>query len=77
MTDNETPERGPTFEASLETLERLVNELETGDLSLDDLIGRYEEGMQLIAACRKRLAEAELRVTEIAAETEDESPAPF
>lgn len=58
-----------SYEQSLEELESVVNALESGDLPLDDMIDRYERGMQLIASCQKRLAEAELRVTEIAADS--------
>lgn len=57
------------YEQSLEELDAVLADLEAGDLCLDDMIERYEYGMQLITACQKRLAEAELRVTEIAAET--------
>lgn len=61
--------RESSYEQSLEELESVVNALESGDLPLDDMIDRYEHGMQLIASCQKRLAEAELRVTEIAADS--------
>lgn len=66
--DNES-RKERSFEASLEELEAVVEDLESGNLSLDDLISRYEMGMHLIASCQRRLAEAELHVTEIAAET--------
>jgi exodeoxyribonuclease VII small subunit len=58
-----------TFEQQLEDLEAVLDELESGALSLDDMLSRYERGMQLVAACQRQLAEAELRVTQIAAET--------
>lgn len=75
-TDN-APDNQPSFEANLERLQSLVNELESGALSLDALIDRYETGMQLVASCRSRLASAELRVTEIAADLDDDSSVPF
>jgi exodeoxyribonuclease VII small subunit len=60
-----------TFEARLDQLETVVSELESGELNLDDMLQRYEHGMHLVAACQRELAEAELRVTRIAAETGD------
>lgn len=56
-----------TFEQRLEELEELVEELEEGDLCLEDMLERYEHGMGLIAFCQQRLERAELRITEIAA----------
>jgi exodeoxyribonuclease VII small subunit len=50
------------FETSLEELEKLVKELEAGELSLDRSIELFERGMTLSAACRKQLEEAETRV---------------
>lgn len=60
-----------SFEARLEALEEVVAALESGDLSLDDMIRRYEQGMELVASCQRQLAEAELRVTRIAAAADD------
>jgi exodeoxyribonuclease VII small subunit len=51
-----------SFEASLERLEKIVQELEKGDLALERAIELFEEGMQLSAGCRKKLDEAENRV---------------
>lgn len=68
MTD--TPhETELTFEQRLDELDTLVSELESGDLSLDQMLARYEHGMALVASCQQQLAEAELRVTRIAADT--------
>ncbi len=61
----------PSFEERLEELETLVEELEAGDLSLEDMLQRYEQGMTLIATCQDRLERAELRITEIAASGDD------
>jgi exodeoxyribonuclease VII small subunit len=60
MAEKETTE--PTFEASLERLEKVVQELEKGDLPLERAIELFEEGMKLSANCRKKLDEAENRV---------------
>lgn len=57
----------PTFEQRLEELETLVEDLEKGELCLEEMLERYERGMELISSCQKRLERAELRITEIAA----------
>lgn len=50
------------FEASLDELEKVVKELEAGDLALERSIELFEKGMQLSDTCRKQLEEAETRV---------------
>jgi exodeoxyribonuclease VII small subunit len=50
------------FEASLAELERIVKELEKGDLPLEQSLQLFESGMQLSARCRRQLEEAESRV---------------
>lgn len=52
----------PSFEASLEELERIVKELEKGELSLEQSLALFESGMRLSADCKKQLEEAESRV---------------
>jgi len=52
----------PKFEDCLERLEKLVQELEKGDVPLEKSLTLFEEGMQLSAACRKELEEAEGKV---------------
>ena len=51
-----------SFEASLDELEKVVKELEAGDLSLERSLELFERGMSLSDACRKQLEEAETRV---------------
>jgi exodeoxyribonuclease VII small subunit len=50
------------FEANLEQLERIVKELESGDLPLEQALALFEKGVELSAACRKQLLEAQTRV---------------
>jgi len=50
------------FETCLEELEKLVKELEAGDLSLDRSIELFERGVTLSDACRKQLEDAETRI---------------
>ena len=52
----------PSFERSLERLEAIVAEMESGNLDLDLMIQRFEEGQKLIALCQTRLTEVERRV---------------
>lgn len=52
----------PSFESCLDELEKVVRELEGGDLSLERSIELFERGMALSDTCRKQLEEAETRV---------------
>lgn len=52
----------PSFEASLEELERIVKQLEKGDLPLEQSLALFESGMRLSADCKRQLEEAESRV---------------
>jgi len=52
-----------TFEQSLKQLEEIVAELESGDLSLEAAIKKFEEGMELSRFCTQKLEETERRVT--------------
>ncbi len=51
------------FEQSMEKLEKIVQELENGDLNLDDSIKKFEEGMKISKDCNKFLEEAEKKIT--------------
>jgi exodeoxyribonuclease VII small subunit len=50
------------FEQAMKRLEEIVEQMESGDLPLEDLIVRYEEGMKLVKVCQERLASAEQRI---------------
>jgi len=51
-----------SFEKGLETLERIVEELESGELSLDEALERYERGVAAHKQCAEILAAAEKRI---------------
>jgi exodeoxyribonuclease VII small subunit len=51
-----------SFEICLDELEKVVKELEAGDLPLERSLELFERGMNLSATCRKQLEEAETRV---------------
>jgi exodeoxyribonuclease VII small subunit len=55
-------ESSGTFEENMKRLETIVQELEAGELGLEQSLQRFEEGMKLVRACEKALAEAEKRV---------------
>lgn len=50
------------FEASLQQLERLVDQMEEGDLSLEDSLKAFENGVKLTRDCQQALQEAEQKV---------------
>lgn len=52
----------PKFEECLQRLEKIVAELEKGDIPLEKSLALFEEGMQLSNACRKELEDAEGKV---------------
>jgi exodeoxyribonuclease VII small subunit len=51
------------FEEAMERLEQIVESLEGGDLTLEESLKIFEEGMKLIRFCSKKLEEAEQKVT--------------
>jgi exodeoxyribonuclease VII small subunit len=50
------------FEKAIEKLEKIVTDLETGNISLDDALKKYEEGVELSRACQKKLDQAEKKI---------------
>jgi len=60
MKNNETQNR--TFEASLEALEQIVHQLESGDLPLEKSLELFEQGIRLSRECQDRLSQAERRI---------------
>jgi exodeoxyribonuclease VII small subunit len=53
------------FEEALKKLETIVETMESGDLPLETLIQRYEEGMKLAQVCQAKLAEAEMKIQQL------------
>ena len=51
------------FEDNMKNLEKIVNELEKGDLNLDESISKFEEGIKISKDCNKILEEAEKKIT--------------
>lgn len=61
-----------TFEDSMKRLEEIANELEKDDLTLDESIKKFEEGMKLSKECKKMLNEAEKKITILIGDKEEE-----
>ena len=53
------------FEDSLAKLEGIVDALEANDVSLEDSVKKFEEGINLVKDCQKQLKEAELKVNKL------------
>ncbi len=54
-----------TFEDALRRLEAIVESLEQGNVSLDEAVGLYEEGIQLSKECAERLKASELKIKKL------------
>jgi exodeoxyribonuclease VII small subunit len=59
MKNDEEPK---SFEASLESLEEIVQQLEGGDLPLEKSLELFEQGIKLSRQCQERLSQAERRI---------------
>lgn len=54
-----------SFEANIEKLKKIVEELESGNLPLKDSLERFQQGMDIIKECYKELETAELKIETI------------
>ena len=54
-----------SFEEALEKLEKIVNQLESGQIKLEDAVKVYEEGVQLKKICEKKLSDAQMKVEKL------------
>ncbi len=61
-----------TFEESMEKLEEIANELEKNDLSLDESIKKFEEGMKISKHCKDIIDKAEKKITILVDGKEDD-----
>lgn len=62
-----------TFEQSIKELEKIVNELESGELDLDKSITKYTEAMKLIEFCEAKLNNATLTINKLVNENGTET----
>jgi exodeoxyribonuclease VII small subunit len=67
----------PKFEECLDRLEKIVNELEKGEIPLERAVALFEEGVALSNSCRKELEHAEGKVEILLRQNGKLKPAPF
>ena len=67
---SDTPISEMTFEQAMSELERIVIQLEKGDVPLEDSISLYEKGAELKKRCETKLKEAEQKVAAITLDEE-------
>lgn len=60
-----TEQASPTFEQAMAQLERIIHDIETGEVGLEESITRYEQGAKLITYCRSVLDRAEKKIREL------------
>jgi exodeoxyribonuclease VII small subunit len=63
-----------TFEVSLEELEKIVSELESGKLGLSDALERYEQGVKHLKSCQNLLEQAERKIELLSGVDADGNP---
>lgn len=56
-------ENNKNFEKMIENLEQIANDLESGKLTLDESVKKFEEGMEISKECSKILEDAEKKIT--------------
>ena len=66
-----------SFEETLAKLEEIAEELEAGELPLEEAIGKYEEGVAAYKECSKFLAEARKRIEVLVKDEDGERVEPF
>jgi exodeoxyribonuclease VII small subunit len=67
---NENNINSLSFEQALKKLTDIVTKIESGQISLEQSLSQYEEGMELIKRCREILEKAEKKIEEISKEKE-------
>lgn len=67
----------PDFESKMEALEQLVERLESGELSLDEAMKTFEQGIKLTRECQSALDAAEQKVQILLGQGGDERLEPF
>lgn len=66
-----------SFEDSLEKLEEIVEQLEQGDLTLDESLKTFEYGIKLVHKCNHKLSTAEQKIEELIEENSELKTKPF
>jgi len=66
-----------TFEQALDELEKVVKQLESGELPLEESLSLFERGVTLSESCRKQLESAETRIEVLLKRAGEVKPEPF
>ena len=74
---NDKKETLPDFEKSLEELENLVEQMESGDLSLDDSLKQFKRGVELTRHCQGVLEKAQQTVEKLVDNNDESSAVAF
>ncbi len=77
MAAKKTNEDTLSFEKSMDRLEAIVSDMEGGELSLDAMIKRFEEGQSLIKFCTGKLDEVERKIEKLLTTDGDVKTEPF
>ena len=65
-------QKNKNFEENLQSLEKIVAELESGKISLDDSLKKYEEGVKVFKSCKDLLSKAEKKIQTLTSTLEEE-----
>ncbi|MDC1286931.1 exodeoxyribonuclease VII small subunit [Gammaproteobacteria bacterium] len=65
------------FEKSLQRLEKIVNNMESGELGLEESLAQFENGIKLARTCQDTLANAEFRVAQLIEKNGLQQTVPF
>lgn len=74
---NEETPSPVAFEAALAELESLVERMETGELSLEESLKSFEQGVALTRTCQKALTDAEQKVSILTSNDPEAAAEPF
>ena len=77
MATTKKDDKQPGFEKSLERLETIVREMESGELSLEKMMKHFEEGMSLVGICSHKLNEVERKIELLVKQGEKTILTPF
>ena len=77
MATTKKDDKHPGFEKSLERLETVVREMESGELSLEKMMKHFEEGMRLVGICSAKLNEVERKIELLVKQGDQTTLAPF
>lgn len=77
MANDTSPNDAPRLEQALESLEALVERMESGELTLEESLAAFEQGVKLTRECQQALTRAEQKVRILLDQDPDADPAPF